>query len=707
MDASVTTSPAEIQSIPTSRSSPLVSLKKHKWLALFIMFLITAIGVPMAMLLGKVTYTTMAVILVSPQFIPNLDSEKGMDLDRTTYKLYIERQKRIITRQDVLKEVLQRPEIRAAWLRLDETEELGLPRLASALTVGNSRGSPFISVAILNDRGEGLKEVLNTVVEVYLRKSQEENLYGSDERIAVLQQRRDELLELISQRQKIKNQIAEELGVTTFNEGNLNPYDNILIESTQAQIQSRRQRVEAETRFRSLTEGKSGETLLDTQVREMVAADSVLQNFKTRLIEQKTTLLTQLIGLTPQHPTRQRAEQEIAKIDRDIGQATASLSEEIRNRLLEQARAEVYKAQQLEDALSLELKTQREQANHYSTLYNRALTFSREIERAYQQLDKIDQRVDFLTIEASAPGFVRLDTPAGEPMMSGGRKKILLIFIVMGLGLGIMVPFLVDLLDRRIRTPAEIHKLLGFAPMAWVLERDNPDTEQLALDYLRRLALALAREWQTNRTHYFVLTAVKPAGGTTTLTLELARTLNELGIRTLAMELNAFKPDLRYQSTPPGRSGVATLLSPTAPKNLAPETLIVPATAQLPARLPIGETPSRHLASYGKLSPLLQQLSTKYDLILIDTPPVLLSADAELLAEIAGGVLLVVEAGHITPAELKRAAQSVERLNPPVVGVILNRLKVYPKDGYFAEQLKEYSTGAKLPPHWVKRWLWG
>lgn len=698
---------ADGQTIPTGRFKPLVSLKSHKWLALFIFIVITLAGIPMAILKGKVTYTTMATLLVSPQFVPNLDAEKGMDLDRNNYQLYIEQQQSMITRQDVLQEVLQRPEVRSLWLHADETESNSVARLANSLVVGYKRGSPFISVALTDDHQEGLDFILNKLIEVYLKKSQEENLYGSGERIEVLQQRRDELLELIGQRQKLRGQIADELGVTTFKEDNLNPYDNILIESTQIQLQARRTRVEAETRLQALTQGNPGETLLDAQVREMVANDSFMKSFEAKLIEQKTNLTTQILGLTPKHPTRQQIEQQIAKIDHDLQQATAELIEEIRTRLLQQQQGEVEKARRLEEALSEEIKKQRAQANRYSTLYNQALIVNKEIERAYKQLDKIDERMDFLSMESTAPGFVRLDTPAKSPLPSGGRKQILLTFIVLALGLGITIPILIDMLDRRLRTPGEVHKILGFAPMAWILERLNPSTEQLAQDHLRRLALTLAREWQTHHTSYFVLTAVKPGGGTTTLTLELANIFSHLGIRALALELNAFKPDPRYQNATSSAAGLTTLLHPTTPRSLAPETLVLPATETLPARLPIGPTPHRHLTTHGKLPTLLDQLHDRYDLILMDTPPILLSADAELLGEIAGGVLLVIEAGQITPGELKRAAHLLERLNPPVVGALLNRVKVYEGGGYFADLLKEHHTGAKLPPSWISRLLWG
>ncbi len=693
------------QSIPTGRFKPLVSFKNHKLLAFFTFLLVIGIALPVSYQQGQPVFNTLSVVLVSPRFVPNLDVEKGMDyLNRTDYQLYIQQQTRTATRVDVLKAALQRPEVRRFWLRPTETEDMALTRLALSIKAENKRGSPFITISLKSSEGKGLDTILNTIVEIYLKQSQEENLYDRDVRIDILQQRRDELLDMINQRRKLRSGIAEELGVTTFKEDSLNPYDDLLIESTKAYNLARRARVEIETRFNTLKESIPGQQAFNAQIQELVANDSTLNRLKSTLGDRRSELISQMSGLTPQHITRQRIEKEILQLDQELQQATQRLFAEIQQRLLEQRQGEVFQAQQIEQALFNEMSDQRKKANHYAGRYNQALVLNKEIERAYQQLDKIDQRVDFLTIEASAPGFVRLDSPALIPIITGSRKKIFLIFSLLGLGLAFLLPTLVDLLDKRLQTPGEVHKILGFPALAWILNRRDQPTRQLAFDHLRRLALTLIRDYRHNKTRHFVLTSVKSGGGSTTLTLEIAQILISLGVRTLAVELNAFKPDARYQNDSP--LGLVTLLDPRTANSLSLDTVIVPATDLLPPRLPLGTCAERHLSTHGRLTDLLSTLDKRYDLILLDAPPLLLSADAELLGEIAGGVLLIIEAGHITPGELKRAAHLLERLNPPVVGTILNRVKVYKGGGYFAELLKEHTTGNKPRKGWLSRLFW-
>jgi Mrp family chromosome partitioning ATPase len=257
------------------------------------------------------------------------------------------------------------------------------------------------------------------------------------------------------------------------------------------------------------------------------------------------------------------------------------------------------------------------------------------------------------------------------------------------------------------QTIGEVNKVLGFPPLAWILERESHEHESLIFDQLRRLAMALYRDQQTNQTYCFALTSVKPDGGATTLTLELARRLSELGIRALALELNAFNPDSRYQDPlSRSREGVANVLAQDQWSPQQVERFIIPASNEMPARLPVGEVTDRHLITRGRLPALLAHLATLYDFILLDTPPILISADAELLGETGAGVLLVIEAGQVYPGELQRASHLLERLDPPVVAALLNRVKAFQGGGYFQDLMREYQTGTKQKPNWVKRLLW-
>lgn len=696
------------EKIATGRFKPWVSLRKRKWLILGIILLINAIGLPLAWTLGVSYYSTRAVLFVAPRFAANLSPEKELDLRGEEYVMYTLQQVRLLTNSEVLREVLQNPDIRPLWVKPGMDENDVIDNLRKLISIESSRRSPFIIVVLKARFARGLDKTVNALIEIYLKKSQEANIYNSKLRISNLQQRQAELMHNIPAWHNRRAKISEELGVTTFQETNLNPYDDILVSNTVAYNNARRARVEAEAKLNTLekTDKKNPKTPtpLEAQVNEQVFNDSVLKSFKTKLTERRVDLMTQLLGLTAEHPTFQRIEREIAKIDSDIQKATESLAQEIRGRILEQRRAEFMQAQKVEQALSGEVQYQREQASHYTTLYNEALALNRELDRAYKQLDAINERISYLNIEANAPGFVRVDASAKEPRYpeTGGRKKPLLIVIGLSLGLALIIPILLDLLDSRIQTVGEVHKLMGFAPLAWLLDRKDMRNQELARDQLLRLAYALQREYLNNKTRCYVVTSIKPQGGATSLCLELTQMLNQLGIRSLAVECNAFKPDACYGET---TQGLAQLFSSSRLLEQLAES-ILPATENLPARLALGESSQRYLITQGRFPEVMDALKNAFDMVLLDCPPILLSADTELVGNLADGVLVVIGARQLHAGELKRAMRLLERIKPSLVATVLNRVEIYQGGGYLAELRQEYATGRNLLRGRIARWLW-
>ena len=699
---------------PASNFNPVMSLLRYKWLSLISLLIVIAVGIVVLQKNAAVPiYAASAKLLVSPKFVNNLTADRSFNLYGNQYFLYVAQQEALIQRRDTLQETLREPAAAQYWLGPNESVEAGAVRLRMNLsTKSKARKNPFITVTLKSPRSEGLEVVLNTLLQVYTKKSQQEYFYDSTGRIQRLLNRKEQLLAAIDQKRIERSKIAEELGVTTFNATSLNPYDQILIDSNKAFSQARRERVEAEAQLKSLDEkqGYKSQSALDSMVDAELNSDPVLKSIKTNLMRQRSARLADVFGMKPTHPERIRADKDVAEIDKYLQSVEQDYAKNIRRRIVRDYRSNVYKAKQIEVALANELSRQSELATQYSHRYNQALVITKEIERTEKQLTAISDRIDFLALESEAPGFVRIDSLAKFPRLTEGGTSKKLIFLLAGLAFALSVglPILLDTLDRSIRSPSDVHRILGFPPLAWLLEqKDKKDieTQNLSLDNLRRLALVLERDKQAHKTLCFAMTSVKPGGGTSTLTLELANMLTQLGIKTLAVELNAFKPDPRFIGT---QSRGLTDIFVNEHFTLGQlQSLIVPATATLPDRLPVGHQHGDHLVTYGRLPEVLNHLNGFYDLILIDSPPILLSADAELLGEVSGGVLLVIEANKVNPGELKRAAHLLERLDPPVVAAVLNRVRPFKGGGYFSELLKEHASRAKVKPSFIKRMLWG
>jgi succinoglycan biosynthesis transport protein ExoP len=213
-------------------------------------------------------------------------------------------------------------------------------------------------------------------------------------------------------------------------------------------------------------------------------------------------------------------------------------------------------------------------------------------------------------------------------------------------------------------------------------------------DQMMRAAISIQRNAAAMGAKVVTLTSAKPSGGTTTLCLRIAEEITRMGGRPLVIEANAFKPDARYKGGP----GLAALLQGDADAPDLSWRHTVPAGDMAGAR---------HLPNLKELRPLLDRIGAGYDLILLDAPPLLLSADTEFLARMADLTILIVEAESLTAGELRRAARSLERIQPPAVGAVVNRVPIYSAGGYYRAVVDEFKTGERRgPSQLLSPWLW-
>jgi polysaccharide biosynthesis transport protein len=82
------------------------------------------------------------------------------------------------------------------------------------------------------------------------------------------------------------------------------------------------------------------------------------------------------------------------------------------------------------------------------------------------------------------------------------------------------------------------------------------------------------------------------------------------------------------------------------------------------------------------MADLLEALTSQYDIVLIDTPPLLPVTDAAILAKLTGGALVVAQADKLNRQQLADGMGSLEAVGARVLGVVLNRLSRKQSDAY-------------------------
>lgn len=205
-------------------------------------------------------------------------------------------------------------------------------------------------------------------------------------------------------------------------------------------------------------------------------------------------------------------------------------------------------------------------------------------------------------------------------------------------------------------------------------------SDSVPLEQYRRLAAVLHDVQLQQGLKSLMLTSALPAEGKTLTTINLALTLSEsYGRRVLVVDADLRRPSVHRVLGISNESGLnESLHSGSEPliRQLSPQLAVLSAGNPELAPL-VGLTSSRMAA-------LLEQLGQQFDWILLDTPPVGLLPDAQLLARLTRAVVFVIAAGGTPQATVERA---IAELGPEcIIGTVLNRVddRRIPESGYYS-----------------------
>jgi tyrosine-protein kinase Etk/Wzc len=295
------------------------------------------------------------------------------------------------------------------------------------------------------------------------------------------------------------------------------------------------------------------------------------------------------------------------------------------------------------------------------------------------------------------------------------KQRILMISLVLGALLGTVAVFGREMLRRGMTDPDSLEQNLGFPVYAVVphsraqkrsekqakrkdtpiglLARDLPTDG--AVESLRSLRTALSFALMDAERNVVVITSPGPASGKTFLSVNLAWVLGQNKQKVLLMDgdlrrghVNAYLDDRRRT---PGLSEVLSGQSWL-------EDAVVPLVPGLVDVMPSGEFPPNpsELLMRPEFGALLKKLRSLYDVVLIDTPPVLAATDGVIIARHAGPLFMAVRAGQTTERETRAALRRLEQVEIKVTGLLFNDLEAKSsRYGYGAYEHYTYSYAKK------------
>ena len=489
----------------------------------------------------------------------------------------------------------------------------------------------------------------------------------------------------------------------------LDPNQNTVVERlaglNKQLLEAENERIEAESKYNAAKTGGAANALADLDAKQANETESKLADLR-----QKRAQL--MVDATEEAPEVKEIDQQIAELDRQLKDLRSRKSSMILTNLETNYRQTQAREQQLRQSFEKqrgETLTQNEAAINYRII-------QQEIETNKTLLDNLLQRSkENDVIMASKPNNISVVDYAIAPEGPIGPNRTRTVFVALFLafGLGIGFALLLEYLDDTVHSTEEVERLLHLPALAVIpsalsngkrrllgghgaLQKrngnpaDNPELlmnadgrSPLAESYRHlRTSVLLSTAGRSPRS--LLVTSSLPGEGKTTTAVNTAVSLAQTGASVLIIDADMRRPRLRSIFGLPERTGLSSILS-----SELSEAEVLAMVAQVPVdglhvltAGPIPPNPAELLGS-DHMRRLMMILQSKFNHVVVDSPPVSSFTDGVLISTMVDGVLLVVHGGKSSRHVVKRSRQLLQDVGAKILGVVLNNVSLQSHDYYY------------------------
>ena len=467
-------------------------------------------------------------------------------------------------------------------------------------------------------------------------------------------------------------------------------------------------RVRKESAFKSVSSGSLEAAQVSTQ-------GEALKRLSERLDEEQQKFAEVKSHFGPNHPEYRKSSAQLAEIQRQLQHSKENIGLRVdvefrealnRELMLRKAVAETKAEFDSLNARSFEYQSLKREAEADKTLYEELVRKIREasINSGFQN---------------SAIRIADLARPAIRAVFPNVPLNILLALLFSTLfAVGIAV--VTDILNNAVRDPEHISRTLsteviGTLPAVkeWrgrAMAAVEGGTALLPAirkqgggmnsfdEAIRTLRNSILLTDFDRRIRSLMITSSAPSEGKSTTAAHLAIAHAQQGRRTLLIDGDLRRPSIHRRFDVPSVVGLSNVLTAGLPWRSA-----LAKSSEFPTLdiLPVGP-PSRRAADLvgTQLSVLLEDACTEYDLVILDTPPLLGFPEPLQMAVAVDGVLVVAVAGRTHRKALGSAIATLKRLRANVVGIVLNEVRADSSDNYYyyhysSKYYKHYNVEAE------------
>jgi capsular exopolysaccharide synthesis family protein len=394
-------------------------------------------------------------------------------------------------------------------------------------------------------------------------------------------------------------------------------------------------------------------------------------------------------GLTQEHPFVKALEKRLDGLRQDYAaekaRASRQFDEQLQLRQVEHGAStkqrleqELESAKHLQFSLAEVLKAKDLESSSMGRKGLAIQTLQEELEAAKEEYERVSQRLRQLEMERGRPGRISVASYAATPIRPTVDKRykftvvalMASVFLAAGVALGI------DRLDRRVQLPVDVAgprhlRVLGTVPRLKDLKTGRVDREEFAEAY-RVIRNYILQSANGNMPRSFAVTSAHSGEGKTGVAASLATSFTETGKRVLLIDGDIRKPDVGQLFHLPRHEGIEQALLARKPLEELVVASVVPHLDILPAAS--GNGWATRLLTPERANRLLEEANRVYDLVVVDSPPVLAVADALVWAGAVDAVLCTALADRSERAAVWAAHRRLLETKANVIGAVIGNM---------------------------------
>ncbi len=667
-------------------------LKKYTVLIIVLGNFIFTLLIPFALMAIKPYYMASAKLQIDPV----VQTIIGNGQDTSILQQYSDYSRTQATRlrgYDVLKDAIQRltPEEKNAMFPPGVPLERCIDLLYKRLSVKTIRNTHLIELELQGDYRIGIAETLNNVMDAYKESTDAQQKQQNQNRLQYLASEHATLRKNIDDKIITLKDIAQKTHTSEFSEM-YNFFYKRAEQLQQAKVKIDLMLMDVETAYKQKLQEKEKVSQLDMEpfVEEVVANDWGLDSTQSWTYQQLQELRTKLDGLSEKSSDRSYIEERM----RAMSRYEKKMTEEVRklaqmtvygkrdyelttNLIQEQSKYDALR--EAAKNISTQLEEARAEANVNSERLITGEQIQAELRHMRELLFKYESRINELGVQSNAPSRISIALRAHPPLSPAGNnaKKLIMVCLVVPFGFIGFICLVLEFLDNRITNPMNITHALGH-PSTWPISRSRAATpfsretleapDSVTSKALRSLALRIYKENQTNDAHIFLFNSVDERSGTSAIILNVAHLLGQIHPNILIIEAVTASPAMRERlNIASSHPGMAEILNGTADFNQCIYTDEERNVDILPAS---GKQKFKNSTLVHAM--IITMARKNYDIILIDSSPVMQNDFTEYLTVFSDVLLLVVQGNRSLYTDLRRVAELFIRQEVPAIIPVLN-----------------------------------